>query len=193
MNKKKILTLGALVLFSVIVALYYIPSWMPAGSIPLPPQITGQTEDFKTINGKQYKNSKVTCVEPDGILVKYKLGISKLYFVELPKEVRERFHYNPQQAAAYSAAQAATYKVYQKQQEEIRRQQEEAYARNYVAYLQQQAANRNAQALADQVLIQEQQNALQQANQPRPVHTLNGNAMITQLPVVRPQPCSPHK
>jgi len=192
MNKKqKILPIGALVLFSVIVALYYIPSWMPAGLIPSPPQITGNREDFKTINGKQYKDVTVTRVEIDGITVKTKSGISKLFFVELPKEVQKRFHYNPKQAARYSAAQAAAYEVYQKQQEEIRRQQEEADARNYVAYLQQQAANRNAQESADQALIQQQQNA--RANQPQPEHTYNGNAAISLFPVVRPQPCSPHK
>ena len=163
------------------------------GQILLPPQITGNREDFRTINGRQYKDSKVTSVEPDGIVVKYKLGITKLYFVELPKEVQERFHYNPQQAAGYAAEQAANYEVYQKQQEEIRRRQEEEYARNYVAYLQQQAANRNAQALADQVLIQEQQNAFQPANQPDQSTHLNGNAAISLLPVMRPQPSSPQK
>jgi sRNA-binding protein len=44
-------------------------------------------DDFKTIAGKEYKDATVTRVEPDGVLVKYKSGISKLYFVELPKEV----------------------------------------------------------------------------------------------------------
>ncbi len=50
-------------------------------------------EDFKTINGKEYKDATVTEVEPDGIVVKTKSGISKVYFVELPKDVQERFHY----------------------------------------------------------------------------------------------------
>ena len=38
-------------------------------------------------------------------MLKTKSGISKIYFVELPKDVQERFHYNPANAAAYSAAQ----------------------------------------------------------------------------------------
>jgi len=50
-------------------------------------------DDFKTIDGKEYKNATVTEVEPDGIVVKTKSGISKVYFVELPKDVQERFHY----------------------------------------------------------------------------------------------------
>jgi len=85
-------------------------------------------DDFKTIDGKEYKNATVTRVEPDGIVVKYKSGISKLYFAELPREVQERFHYNPQQAIAYSADQAANYEVYQKQQEEARHRQDDADA-----------------------------------------------------------------
>ncbi len=50
-------------------------------------------DDFKTINGKEYKNATVTRVEPDGIVVRTKSGLSKVYFVELPKDVQERFHY----------------------------------------------------------------------------------------------------
>src|SRR4029077_7196909 len=48
-------------------------------------------EDFKTINGKEYKDATVSRVEPDGIVLKTKSGISKVYFRELPKEVQERF------------------------------------------------------------------------------------------------------
>jgi len=58
-------------------------------------------DDFKLINGKEYKNVTVSRVEADGIVLRTKSGISKLYFVELPKEVQERFHYNAAIAAAY--------------------------------------------------------------------------------------------
>jgi hypothetical protein len=50
-------------------------------------------EDFKTINGKEYKDATVSRVEADGIVLRTKSGITKVYFVELPKEVQERFHY----------------------------------------------------------------------------------------------------
>src|SRR6266496_2259405 len=63
-------------------------------------------DDFKTIQGKEYKNVTVSRIEPDGIVLKTKSGISKVYFVELPKEVQERFHYNAAIASAYSAHQA---------------------------------------------------------------------------------------
>jgi hypothetical protein len=48
-------------------------------------------EDFKTIEGKEYKDVTVGRVEPDGIVLSTKTGISKVYFVELPKDVQERF------------------------------------------------------------------------------------------------------
>ncbi len=58
-------------------------------------------EDFKTINGKEYKDVTISRVEGDGIVLRTKTGISKVYFVELPKDVQERFHYR---AATPSAA-----------------------------------------------------------------------------------------
>jgi hypothetical protein len=61
------------------------------------------SDDFKTVNGKEYKHATATHVEPDGIVLKTKSGISKVYFTELPKEVQERFHYNPANAAQFTA------------------------------------------------------------------------------------------
>src|SRR5262245_42254343 len=49
-------------------------------------------EDFKTVSGKIYKDATVSHVEADGIVLKTKTGISKVYFAELPKDVQERFH-----------------------------------------------------------------------------------------------------
>jgi thiol-disulfide isomerase/thioredoxin len=63
-------------------------------------------DDFKLVSGKEYKNVTVNRVEPDGIVLKMKSGISKVYFVELPKDVQERFHYNAAIASAYSAQQS---------------------------------------------------------------------------------------
>ena len=50
-------------------------------------------EDFKTVSGKVYKDATISHVEADGIVIKTKTGISKIYFAELPKDVQERFHY----------------------------------------------------------------------------------------------------
>jgi hypothetical protein len=61
-------------------------------------------EDFKTINGKEYKDATVSRVEPDGIVLKTKSGISKVYFTELPKEVQERFLPSPPKTGAAQRA-----------------------------------------------------------------------------------------
>ena len=69
-------------------------------------------EDFKTINGKEYKDATVTRVEGDGIVLRTKTGISKVYFVELPQDVQKRFRPTP---APPSAAQREPIKVEAKQ------------------------------------------------------------------------------
>ncbi len=62
-------------------------------------------DDFKLVSGKEFKNATVTRVEPDGVVLKTKSGISKVYFVELPNDIQQRFHYNAAIASAYSAQQ----------------------------------------------------------------------------------------
>jgi hypothetical protein len=52
-------------------------------------------EDFKTIKGKVYKDATISRVDADGIVLRTKTGISKVYFIELPKDVQERFHPRP--------------------------------------------------------------------------------------------------
>jgi hypothetical protein len=52
-------------------------------------------EDFKTIDGKIYKDATISRVEADGIVLRTNMGISKVYFVELPKDVQERFLPSP--------------------------------------------------------------------------------------------------
>src|SRR6187551_3772180 len=104
-------------------------------------------EDFTTVNGKEYPQATVTRVDPDGIVVKTKSGITKLYFTELPKEVQERFHYDSAKAASYSSEQTANYTAYQKQQEETQRRQAEADAKNKAIFEQQQTARNHTYAL----------------------------------------------
>jgi hypothetical protein len=83
-------------------------------------------DDFKTLTGKEYKDVTVNRVEPDGIVVTGKAGISKVYFTELPKDVQERFGYDPQKAGDYSAQQSAGFEQVRKQHEEASRQKAEA-------------------------------------------------------------------
>jgi hypothetical protein len=63
-------------------------------------------DDFKLVSGKEYKNVTVSRVDADGIVLKSKSGISKVYFVELSPDVQKRFQYNAAIASAYSAQQA---------------------------------------------------------------------------------------
>lgn len=144
-------------------------------------------EDFKTVNGKEYKDAAVTRVDPDGIVVKSKSGITKVYFVELPKDVQERFHYDSAKATSYSAEQAANYTAYQKQQEETRRQQADADAKNNATLAQQQAATNRTQALQTrygELQKQEDELLLQigQAKQPGPAYRggKNGRTLLHQ-------------
>ena len=83
-----------------------------------------QTVTIMTTNGKQYKDATVTRAEVDGIVVKTKSGIAKIYFPELPKDVQQRFNYAPQQAAAFAEAQATTVQRTNQQIEEADKQRE---------------------------------------------------------------------
>jgi hypothetical protein len=83
-------------------------------------------DDFKTLAGKEYKDVTVSRVEPDGIVLAGKAGVSKVYFTELPKDVQERFAYDAQKSADYSAQQNAGLDQVRKQQEEASRQKAEA-------------------------------------------------------------------
>jgi hypothetical protein len=64
-------------------------------------------EDFKTINGKEYKDVTVSRVEADGIVLRTKTGISKVYFIELPKDVQGRFRPTPRPSPSPSPAKTA--------------------------------------------------------------------------------------
>ena len=88
-------------------------------------------EDFKTTNGKEYKNVTVSRVEADGIVVRGKTGISKLYFIELPKEVQERLRNKPAQPTAGQPkpAQIAQPNAETRRADERRRQEEARFAR----------------------------------------------------------------
>jgi thiol-disulfide isomerase/thioredoxin len=117
-------------------------------------------DDFKAIDGKEYKNVRVSRVEPDGIVLVSKSGISKVYFTELPKDVQDRFHYDPAQAAAYSTEQAASQAALQSQQAELRRKLAEQKNRYWIG--QEPAKNQkgNVQASAAPVVGRGQQIAV---------------------------------
>jgi hypothetical protein len=141
--------------------------------LSLPPAVF--SEDLKTVDGREYKDATISRVEPDGIVVKTKSGITKLSFTELPKEVQDRFHYDPQKATAYSAEQAGNYTTYQKQHQDTQREREDAAAKNNAILAKQEAAKNRTQALQaryDELQKQEDGLLLQigQAKQPGPAY-----------------------
>jgi hypothetical protein len=105
-------------------------------------------DDFKTLTGKEYKDVTVSRVEPDGIVLTGKAGISKVYFTELPKDVQERFGYDPQKATDYSAQQNAGL-------EQVRKQQGEALRRDA------ERTQKTNQYRAEQISRQNELRALQ--------------------------------
>jgi hypothetical protein len=82
-------------------------------------------EDFTTVNGKEYKNAEVTRVESDGIVLRTKSGISKVYFAELPADVQQRFHYDP---ARIATAQREREQAASRAQQDARPKQETTVA-----------------------------------------------------------------
>ena len=133
------------------------------------------SDDFKTLAGKEYKNATVSRVEPDGIVLTSKAGISKVYFTELPKDVQERFGYDSQKAGDYLAQQSAGFEQVRKQQEEASRQKTEARQKTD-QYRAEQANRQNAiqslQARYEELQRQEDNLLLQigEAKKPGPAY-----------------------
>jgi hypothetical protein len=153
-------------------------------------------DDFKTLNGKEYRDATVTRVEPDGIVLKTKSGVIKVYFTELPKDVQERFHYDSEKGASYSAEQAANYRAYQKQEQEAQHEREDMVAKNKAAAAQQQAGTTRTQTLQDRYgVLQQEEDALLhrigEAKQPGPGYWVgktlhhHPNPHASQLPLLQ--------
>ena len=133
------------------------------------------SDDFKTLTGKEYKDATVSRVEPDGLVLTSKTGISKVYFTELPKDVQERFGYDPQKAGNYSAQQSAGFEQVRKQQEETSRQKAEASQRENQSRAQQASRQnelRTLQSRYEELQRQEDHLLLQigEAKKPGPAY-----------------------
>lgn len=154
------------------------------------------SEDFQTLNGKEYKDATISRVEPDGIVLISKSGVSKVYFTDLPKDVQVRFGYDPAKATAYSAGQSADYAAYQKQQDEAQRQREANAGKNKAILAEQQAATNRVQALQHRhTALQQEENAtllrIGEAKQPGPEYWVgkklrhHPNPQASQLPFLQ--------
>ena len=87
-------------------------------------------EDFKTVSGKLYKDATIVRVEADGIVVRTKTGISKIYFIELPKDVQGRFRPSPSPSPSPAKTAAA-----QREPEPIKSEGWRAVIANQTAFI----------------------------------------------------------
>jgi hypothetical protein len=87
-------------------------------------------EDFKTTDGKEYKNAKVNRVEPDGIVITRSAGVAKIPFTDLPRDVQERFGYDSAKIEAETAAPTAAEEKRIEEQRAAERERAENAAAN---------------------------------------------------------------
>ena len=68
-------------------------------------------DEITTRNGTKYRNVTVQRIDPDGLTIGYVpvdggLGAAKLKYEDLPDDLRQRYAYSTNKAAAYTAQQA---------------------------------------------------------------------------------------
>lgn len=149
-------------------------------------------DDFKMINGKEYQDATVSRVEPDGVVLTSKSGISKVYFTELPKDVQQRFHYDATQAAQFSAATQIA--ISQRNAVIAAQQQAVATEQRRNAEAQPQAVEQQQHAIEQQTQIEAQQDHRQLDPQQRHAaqsnRHLGGSVSIRKLssPTYKPWP-----
>jgi hypothetical protein len=97
-------------------------------------------EDFKTLNGKEYKSATVIRVEADGIIIRTADGISKIYFVELPKDVADKW-LAPIRAAEAAAEQQRVEAKKAAEQQRIAAEQQRVEAKKAVEQQRLEAEN----------------------------------------------------
>lgn len=93
-----------------VVILAFSPCFANAAATNAPGTVIPPPEDritVTTLNGITYTNCLIRRVEPDGISIMSRKGITKVLFVDLPEEVRAEFGYNSTNAAAYATAMQA--------------------------------------------------------------------------------------
>lgn len=66
--------------------------------------LVAHADDFKALDGKEYKGVTVNRVEPDGIEVTTDSGVDRVLFTNLPPDVQKRYGYDPAKAYQYQKA-----------------------------------------------------------------------------------------
>ena len=102
-----------------------------------------RAEDVTTLSGKTLRQVKLARLDPDGVTWEHATGICKVDFTDLPAAIRQRYHYDPVQAAAYKTAQA---RALQRVAEQLQQDQRNLAAWRKAHYSQRQAAASGADA-----------------------------------------------
>ena len=63
--------------------------------------------DITTLDGKTYRDCRVSRVFPDSVCVLWPEGGARIKFVNLPEPFRAKFGYDPERAAAFARAEAS--------------------------------------------------------------------------------------
>ena len=137
-------------------------------------------EDLRTTKGKEYKNATVSRVEPDGIVIKFKGGIVKILFTELPKDIQKGFGYDVDKIEAeQAAARAAEEKRIEEQRaaEEKRIDQEKAAERERA----EREKNAEADLRRDVEKFKAAEQRAKQAYQNAAKGTLSGQVFVSGL------------
>jgi len=56
---------------------------------------------IREVSGKEYRNAEIIRKEPEGLIVKHDSGVSKVLFLNLPKELQDEHGFDPIAAEAY--------------------------------------------------------------------------------------------
>src|SRR5438552_15874019 len=94
--------------------------------------------DITTLDGRTYRDCRVSRADPDGVCVLWSGGGARIKFANLPAAIRFRYGYDAQKAAAYEQAEAA------------RQERERALLQAQRQWSQAQSQNRAAAAASTQ-------------------------------------------
>jgi hypothetical protein len=77
--------------------------WRPGVPMtPNPAPVAATT--IRDNSGREFRQARIKSVDPDGLLVSHEGGVTKIPFVDLPKDVQERHGYDPAKAVAFREA-----------------------------------------------------------------------------------------
>lgn len=81
-----------------------LPAGFTFAAEPVPLAEAQTFPELRTEKGRIFTQVKVLAIEPDGLRLQHDAGVSKVPFAELPEPLRQKYPYDPLQAAAFAKA-----------------------------------------------------------------------------------------